>query len=202
MRGQLGWIGIVAAAVACSPSGGASVAGTTGDDPPAPGVDAGADAPPSTEGGAPVEEERTSVTIDFDDAEVGDDLSTRYATYATFASNEGGTVRAKSSAATSSEPNFLCSGGCYQGIVVTFTKPVRDLRFHAVGVNEDGVIASVKVYTGQTLATTIPVEGLGSLDEFPLVDLSSVRDVTRIEVTDITDFGGIGFDDFTFTVAK
>ncbi len=165
--------------------------------PPAkPGRDAGTS--PGAKADAAPPPSFVEVKIDFDDAPGNARLETRYAKHATFEAEKDGTATAWGTAPTPSKPNFLCAGGCYEGVTVTFAKPVEKLRFRVVGVNDTKAIADVHVYAGATRVKTVPVVGLGSLDKFPLVDLSAISGVTRIEVTNITDFGGIGFDDFEF----
>ena len=82
--------------------------------------------------------------------------------------------------------------------IVDFTKPVRNLRFHAIGVNDTGSAATITVLQSGMAAMTQPLNGMGDLNTPVEVDLSSFMAVTRVEVGTITDGGGLGLDDFSF----
>jgi hypothetical protein len=73
---------------------------------------------------------------------------------------------------------------------------VNDLTLLAVGVNNFGVVAQVNVVFDNGLQNdTVAVKGRANLDIPILVDLRSYSDVTRIELVNITDDAGIGWDD-------
>ncbi len=103
-------------------------------------------------------------------------------------------------------PNLLCSGpagdtaNCAEDTFVDFTNPVDSLSFWALGVSNLGTVAQVNVYVDHVFDSTVDITGLG--DQFtPLpVDLSSFSNVTRIELVNIADAAGIGWDTFSFSV--
>lgn len=153
-------------------------------------------------------ETEAGVDINFDDLPAGpitgEVVSTQYP-QATFSSTPGNVNYVTTQPQlTDSPPNFICTGpiggeiGCMQDTIVSFTSPVSDLTFSAIGVNDSGQVALVDVYTDGTLAATVPIIGQGN-GEVPLpVDLSAYTDVTSIDIREITDAGGIGWDDFSF----
>ena len=105
-------------------------------------------------------------------------------------------------------PNFLCTGDaagtgvdCTSDTVVNFAMPVGGLSFHAIQANNTGTVAAIKVYVSGALAGTVDLIGTGqTMAPVVIVDLSQYSNVTRIELTAINDGGGIGWDDFAFTV--
>jgi hypothetical protein len=140
-------------------------------------------------------------TIDFDDCPGGSVVTVQYpqATFSSDPSYENQTLAQDNG---SSLPNFVCSassGGsptCLEPTYVDFTDPVNDLTLLAVGVNNFGVVAQVNVVFDNGLQNdTVAVKGRANLDIPILVDLRSYSDVTRIELVNITDDAGIGWDD-------
>jgi hypothetical protein len=102
-----------------------------------------------------------------------------------------------------SQPNFICAGSrCDGGFIISFTKPVEALHFNAVGVNASEKAATIRVYESGALTKTVDLVGTGRFTTPVPVDLSSAHAVTRVEVTDVTDFAGIGLDDFAFKAPK
>lgn len=101
--------------------------------------------------------------------------------------------------------NFLCTGSpginCTGETILTFDNPVSSVSFLAVGSDNSGVQALVDIFVNGAFAATnnIVVSGLRIIPD--LVDLSAYNDVTSIRIHDITDVGGLGWDNFTFATA-
>lgn len=101
-------------------------------------------------------------------------------------------------------PNFICTGpiggsiNCTEPTIVNFTSPVSDLTFQGMGVNDTGVVAQVDVYVSGVFAQTVNIMGAAQGFNPDLVDLSAFSNVTEINIHNITDGGGIGWDTFTF----
>jgi len=101
--------------------------------------------------------------------------------------------------------NFLCTGSpginCVGETILNFTDPVSGLSFLAVGSNNAGVQALVDVFVNGAFAATNNIVVGGLFNTPDLVDLSAFNNVTSIRIHDITDGGGLGWDNFTFTSA-
>lgn len=146
-----------------------------------------------------------AVTINFDDVPAPTVITNQYAG-AVFSSEAGFNVLTLAVAATydTTVPNIICSGlattvNCFSDVYVDFTSAVNGLSFYTVGDNSAGDLADVRVFSGATLLGTVDV--VGDADPFNttiVIDLAGFADVTRIEIVDIADPLGLGFDDFTF----
>ena len=101
--------------------------------------------------------------------------------------------------------NFLCTGNpginCTGETILTFDNPVSGVSFLAVGSNNSGVQALVDIFVNGAFAATNNIVVSGVFNTPDLVDLSAFNDVTSIRIHDITDGGGLGWDNFTFTTA-
>jgi len=85
---------------------------------------------------------------------------------------------------------------------VDFQNPVASLSFSAVAVDAIGPVASVNVFQGGVLTTSVAIDGVGDPATPVRVDLTAFGDVTRIELVAINDAGGIAWDDFQFCLAS
>jgi hypothetical protein len=100
--------------------------------------------------------------------------------------------------------NFICTGpdpgsiDCMEDTFVNFTAPVNGLTFDAIGVNDTGQVAVVDVYNSSGLVASVPIIGNAGVDSPQLVDLSAYSNITEIHIRNITDGGGIGWDNFSF----
>lgn len=100
--------------------------------------------------------------------------------------------------------NFLCTGNptinCSGETILNFTSAVNGLTFLQVGDNNQAgsVVALVDVFVNNILAATVNVFSDGLFNNPNLVDLSAFNNVTSIRIYNITDGGGLGWDDFTF----
>lgn len=89
----------------------------------------------------------------------------------------------------------------YENLYVDFAVPVWDLSFFSGADDNAGVQATINVHEGGVFAGVVPLIGDG--DPTPdLHDLSGFTNVTRIEIVDVTDPGGIVYDDFSYTYAR
>jgi len=101
--------------------------------------------------------------------------------------------------------NFLCIGNpginCVGETILNFTNPVHGLSFLAVGSDNAGVQAQVDVFVNGAFAATNNITVNGLFHTPNLVDLSAFNNVTSIRIYNITDGGGLGWDDFTYISA-
>ena len=146
-----------------------------------------------------------AVVIDFDNVAAGTVITNNYAD-ATFSSNAGQENRTEAQNLGSSLPNFICTfaiGGqinCVNDTYVDFTSAVNNLTFYSIGANDNGHNADVDVFVNNAFAGTVQVIGNGTGSTPDLVDLTAFNNITRIEIKNITDFAGLGWDDFSFNV--
>lgn len=101
--------------------------------------------------------------------------------------------------------NFLCTGNldinCTGETILNFSNPVSGLSFLAVGSNNIGVQALVDVFVNGSFAATNGIIVGGIFNTPDLVNLSAFNNVTSIRIHDITDGGGLGWDNFTYISA-
>jgi hypothetical protein len=145
----------------------------------------------------------SQTVINFADLANGTVVTDQYPS-ATFSSTSGN-VNYVSDQPVYNTPSFICTGpaggsiDCTADTVVDFTSPVSDLTFDGVGINDTGQVAEVEVFDASGLIATIPIIGDAGGYTAQLVDLSAYNNVTSIDLTDITDSGGIGWTNFSFT---
>jgi uncharacterized repeat protein (TIGR01451 family) len=108
----------------------------------------------------------------------------------------------------SSSPNYLDRGPYvyphgYAPLYVDFTSPVNNLRFFIVGADNATTIAQINIFQNRQITATRNLIGRGDPNLPTLIDIGAVgfNNVTRIEIVNINDPNGIGFDDFSFTLA-
>ncbi|MCO4745225.1 MAG: putative metal-binding motif-containing protein [Proteobacteria bacterium] len=149
----------------------------------------------------------TEVVIDFDALTDGDAVTTQFSGV-TFSAEQGSEVGVTSGAGTfnTSEPNFICTrfvGGaqnCADDFSLQFTAPASNVRFSSVGIEADGTAAfSVRMHLVAGGTTEITVLGAGESFVPVLVDLSTHGAVNAVDIFDVVDGNGVGFDDFSFT---
>jgi len=152
-----------------------------------------------------------AVVIDFDDLDPFMEVGTHYpgVTFSSFQDRgrdsrvitfaQGGTYH-------TSEPNIICSArnfivNCVDDVFVDFATGVNNLTFLAVGDDQAGALADVRVFSGATLLGVVDIIGDDNPFNAPiLVNLAAFADVTRIEITNMIDPAGLAYDDFSFTV--
>lgn len=145
--------------------------------------------------------------INFDNLANGVVVTNQYAGVS-FSSTAGNTnyITAQSSY-NGSKPNFLCTGpvnssiNCTASTIVTFESAVSGVSLKGMGINDGGnvKVAQVDLYNGLTFLGSQNILGNGEGYNPLLIDLSSWGSITRFELTNITDGGGIGWDDITYT---
>lgn len=154
----------------------------------------------------------THEVINFDDQSqcclTGPVITNQYAAQGALFSSTTGNVNyiTTQPAYQSTPPNFICTGPvnsqitCTAPTIVTFSSPVNGLNFDAMGVNNTGVVAQIDIYTNGSFNSTINLIGnaQGFLPDH--VDLSSFTNITEIEMYNITDGGGIGWDTFQYDI--
>ena len=72
--------------------------------------------------------------------------------------------------------------------------------FDAIGVNDTGTISTVQVYVAGEAAASVPMIGQRMLATPAHIDLTRYSNVTRVDVTDITDEAGLGLDNIAFHI--
>ena len=142
------------------------------------------------------------VVVDFDDLPSGTVVTNQYPN-ATFSSEPGYVNLAFSHTSSSSAPNIICTatdGGsitCTADTYIDFTPAVNGLTLMAVEVNNAGPQCQIVVFEGGVQTAVVDV--VGPMVPNGLVDLSAFSNVTRIEIVDIIDGAGIGWDDISLT---
>ena len=142
------------------------------------------------------------VLIDFDDLPDGTVVTNQYPN-ATFSSDSGFVNFAYGFAGGPSAPNILCSGpdggsvNCTAPTYIDFTPAVNGLTFQAVQVNDTGPQCQIVIF--ENGVQTAVVDVVGPIVPYGTIDLSAYTNITRIELVDIVDGAGIGWDDFMLT---
>ena len=148
-------------------------------------------------------------TINFDDLAPDTVVNTQYSGV-TFSTDPGYSVSIYDSAATfgSSPPNSIATytssgspSGFKQNIYVDFAQPVNDLSFFVLGDNNVRTIGKIDVYTTTGSPITVDIIADGDPYTKELVNLSSLTNITRISINNITDAYGLAYDDFQFNFA-
>lgn len=143
------------------------------------------------------------VTINFDSLGSGVTVTNQFPE-ATFSSNAGFRVVTSAQNIGNSPPNFICTaavGGsidCTHDVFVDFTSAVNGLSFKAIGDDAVGTVAVVDVFDIGGLLGTVNVVADSVFFTPTLVDLAAFSNVTRIAIRNVTDPGGLGWDDFSF----
>lgn len=144
-----------------------------------------------------------ATVIDFDNLGNGVQVTNQYAGV-TFSSQAGSQILTTAQNLGTSLPNFICSAttsiNCVDDVYVNFSSGVSGLSFIAVGDNNVGHNGDVRVFAGASLLGTVNIIGDANGFSPYLVDLGAFSGITRIEIANITDLAGLGYDDFTFTV--
>ena len=144
--------------------------------------------------------------INFDNLPVSTVVSSQYP-QAVFSSDPGEVLLTVAQNLGSSLPNFICTApaagviDCTHSVIVKFTSPVNNLTFLGTGVNDTGKVAEVDVFQNGVLSSTVDMMGISTIAPV-LVDLSAFTNVTSIDIHDITDLEGIGWDDFVFNTGS
>jgi hypothetical protein len=140
--------------------------------------------------------------IDFDALAGGDAGNPLALAGATFTALDGGFNMIGSSGGLCAAPtNDNSVAVCTKDVQVDFDVASSDVSFLFFGNNNKTVgadIGDVQVFNGAVLlgvADVLVVDAVGGKD---LLDLSAYGSITRLVISS-TDFGGVLYDDFTFT---
>jgi hypothetical protein len=147
-----------------------------------------------------------AVLIDFEGLANGTEITNQFAGV-TFSSTAGFTNYVTTQPGIGEGDNFLCSGAggsinCVAETILSFLNPVNDLSFLQVGDNATGVVAQVDVYENGVFSATVDILGDNNFSLSNLVDLTLFVNVTQIRIFNITDPGGLGWDNFSFDMAS
>lgn len=169
---------------------------TTGGDESAEGSTDSGTSEGSTSTGPAFED--IPVTISFDEFESGVDITDQYGEFVVFSSIPGSTNRTRASGAVaSSEPRFICttSSLCREDTYLDFTHPVSNISFAIVG--QCSGTFKARIYVDGVEHATVPMQASGC-DGPEIFELPEYQDVTRLELIEIDDGSGVGWDDFSF----
>lgn len=158
---------------------------------------------PSSPSNSVTPRQRVQVSIGFDNLPNGTAVTNQYPQLTlSSATGVNNSTLNLASAFKSSVPNILCTPGCDEPTYIDFTRPARDVKLKAVGVNDTARVFTVLVHRQGLPVTRLEYTGQGLPYEPLVVDLSALGDITRVELVEITDTAGVGWDDFSFTVLQ
>ena len=144
--------------------------------------------------------------INFDNLPAGTVVTNQYP-QAIFSSDPGEVIFTLAQNLGSSLPNFICTApvagsiDCTHSVIVNFTSAVNNLTFVGTGVNNTGVVAEIDVFQNGIFSSTVDMIGVGTINPVP-VNLSAFSNVTSIDIHNVTDAAGIGWDDFIFNTGS
>ena len=104
-----------------------------------------------------------------------------------------------------SKPNFICTGpvgggiNCTAPTIITFAAAVSGVSILGMGINDVGKVAQAQLYNGVNFLGTQNIIGNSEGLNPVLVDLSAWGSVTRLELTNINDGAGIGWDNLAYS---
>ncbi|WP_425040204.1 VPLPA-CTERM sorting domain-containing protein [Primorskyibacter sp. S187A] len=145
--------------------------------------------------------------IDFEDLSDGDVVTNQFAGV-TFSSIGSGVNKVTTQPGIGFGNNFICTAAsaqatidCAGETILTFDTGVSGLSFFQVGDNNTGIGAQVDVFTGGVFASTVDIQVFDTFNTPDLVDLTAFSNVTSIRIYNVTDPGGLGWDNFSFDTA-
>jgi hypothetical protein len=158
---------------------------------------------PSSPSNAVIPLRRVQIVIGFDNLAANATVTHQYPQLR-FSSDSGhsNTTLSMASAFGGSPPNLICTQSCVYDTYIDFTRPARDVQFKALGVNDTGKVFAVRVHRAGQPITRIEFTGQGQTHVPLPVDLSALGDITRLELVEITDGYGVGWDDFSFSTLQ
>jgi hypothetical protein len=143
--------------------------------------------------------------IDFEGFSNGTVITNQFAGV-TFSSNAGFVNQISTQPGIGFGSNFICTASgslnCTQETILTFAGVASNVSFYQVGDNASGVVALVDVFVNNVFASTVNVLGFNDFYTPNLVDLSAFSDITSLRIYHITDPGGLGWDNFSFTLGQ
>ncbi len=87
-------------------------------------------------------------------------------------------------------------------LLVDFTAPVNNLSFTVSSDNDTGKIAEIRIDYDGDQVSQVDVMGNGDFSDAILMDLSTFKNISSVEVVNITDTFGLSYDDFRFFPAS
>jgi PKD domain len=144
--------------------------------------------------------------ISFDELTPGEFVTNQYSDAVTFSSpGDANEVEAKSDVGTTgegSEPNEIGGpGGSTADLFLAFKQPVLNVQFLVTGVDDVGTIGQIKVLLSDGTEVDSTIDSVGRTPT--QVNLSFLnKSVTTVEILDVTDTLGVGYDDFEFDVVN
>lgn len=145
-----------------------------------------------------------SQIINFDDLTAGSSVTNQYASLGvTFSTAANVQLRTSTSSLGQSPPNFVCtflSGtiSCKQDVYIDFSPPVSNLSFKGIAA-DNAMSLDVVLFHGAGQMTVVSLNGNGSTSTPTFWDLAAYPNVSRMEIRNVVDSGGVGYDDFAFT---
>ncbi len=145
------------------------------------------------------------LTVDFDQLAPGI-VVTDQLPLVSFATDPGFEVQTTAVDLGSSLPNIICTvplgvgATCVNRLVVDFSPPVSGLSFTALGLKNVMAAAQIDIFENGVFSFTVSIPGPSLAPAVPpfTVFLPFVSNITRIEIYNIDDAAGIGWDDFSF----
>ncbi len=163
---------------------------------------------PETDGSSSSGAERptyTRIELDFDELADGEVVTDQYAEYGVISSSPGCSFEVTSAAGTaSSEPYYVfayysCDTAPNAPFYIDFAAPVRAPSITLAGVNNSGVVGTVRLLAEDgSVVVEEAAMGLGDPYEPVVLTFADASDITRLEVVDVDDSYGLGFDDLAF----
>jgi hypothetical protein len=155
------------------------------------------------EAGSPPVTTYARKSFGFDEVPGGTEIGKQYAQWVTLSTDPGCALSTSSSAGVaSSQPNYVwtyysCANGPSASIFLDFAKPTKNVSFTLVGVNGSQKVATARIVKKDGSKVTMDIIGKGSYTVPVVVTVAEV-DVARIEIVDVNDAYGLGFDDLAF----
>lgn len=143
--------------------------------------------------------------IDFDELAQNQmilEIDTEYAVFSTSAQNHC-MIIPFAEPFGSSPPNLISTtaGDSGDDLFIDFKTPAYELNFFVLGINTVGVAAKMRVFYGADQMAEEPLLTDKQYLLMPfLVDLSAFPGITRVEIVEVDDVMGFGYDDFSFVV--
>jgi hypothetical protein len=97
-----------------------------------------------------------------------------------------------------SRPNYIVSLPDYHDITFTLDGPSRDFTINVVAVGSSARAATAHLYLAGQPVATVDIIGAGTQYTPVPLDLSAHGLLDRVEITDVDDNLGVGFDDLSF----
>ncbi len=149
---------------------------------------------------ADIDIDYTQVTIDFSEVS-GTALGNQYAQWGSFTSDPPNEVVVLGPTFANSVSDWVCpslGNDCSNDLFVDFTAPVTNVGFIVTLAHGDARVVTARLLNGDTVIVEQDIQGTGSYVDVIEVELSNSQPATRLELVDIDDYYGIGYDDLHF----